>query len=96
MKTLRRVVSWGLVAAACAGAALTYSMMTSGAEMRAQVQPAPCACSRVTPLEEAGTAGMPGPAQPRVGVVHCQCGAATCVSQISYAAPAAASLFCVK
>ena len=67
--------------------------------LRAQVPsaPAPCACSRSTPI--LGTdevSSVPGQLQPRFGVTHCQCGAATCVSQVAYGSIGTSQLFCVK
>jgi len=69
----------------------------SGSRVSAQTPPAPCACSRATAV--IGTdelINVPGPIQARFGIIHCQCGPATCVSQIPFAAGGVHQLYCVK
>lgn len=84
----------GVFAAVVTSVAL---LTTNAAEVKAQTPPAPCACSRATAVM--GTdevTGVPGPLQSRFGIIHCQCGAATCVTQIPFASVGAPQLFCVK
>ena len=84
----------GILAAAAASVAL---LITHGSEVKAQTPPAPCACSRSTPIFGADEAtSVPGQLQPRYGITHCQCGAATCVSQVAYGSVGIPQLFCVK
>jgi hypothetical protein len=84
----------GIAAAVAAGAALLF---TQGAEVRAQTPPAPCACSRATPIVATDdVTAIPGQLQARYGITHCQCGAATCVSQVAYGSAGIPQLFCVK
>lgn len=84
----------GVLLAAAAGFAL---LAPSGSRAQAQTSPAPCACSRSTPLLGADdVSAIPGQLQPRFGITHCQCGAATCVSQVAYGSVGLPQLFCVK
>ena len=80
------------------GAVLSLALFTlNGAAVSAQTPPAPCACSRATAvvgIDEISSAA--GQFQPRFGIVHCQCGAATCVSQIPFASGGVHQLACVK
>jgi uncharacterized membrane protein YuzA (DUF378 family) len=39
---------------------------------------------------------VPGQLTPRFGIIHCQCGAATCVSQVAYGSVGLPQLYCVK
>ena len=84
----------GVVTAAGLGLAL---LTFNGPEVKAQTPPAPCACSRATAIVAAdeGTP-VPGQFHARFGMVHCQCGTATCVSQIPYGSGGAHQLVCVK
>ena len=96
MSNSRKLVYAGVALLLFTGVAAGL-MRTTGAEVRAQTPPAPCVCSRATAIlgaDEVSTG--PGPRQPRFGVVHCQCGLATCVSQVSYASVGTPQLFCVK
>jgi hypothetical protein len=69
----------------------------SGSRVSAQTPPAPCACSRPTPIFSVDEVNpTPGQLQPRYGVTHCQCGAATCVSQVADGALGIPQLFCGK
>ena len=92
-----KVVSIAFSAVLLAAGASVALLATNGSEVRAQTPPAPCACSRATPL--VGTdevSAIPGQLQPRYGIIHCQCGAATCVSQVPYATVGIPQLYCVK
>jgi hypothetical protein len=97
MRSSTKVISiavTGILVAAVASVAL---LTTNGSEVKAQTPPAPCACSRATAV--VGTdevTGVPGPLQARFGIVHCQCGFATCVSQIPFGSTGPAQLYCVK
>jgi len=97
MRNTTKVVSFGIlgifVAAVIGGATLAMHW----SEVKAQTPPAPCACSRATPI--IGTdevSAIPGQLQARYGITHCQCGAATCVSQVAYGSVGIPQLFCVK
>jgi len=93
----RKRVLVSLCAVAVAGAAAVVLLATNGTEVRAQTPPAACACSRMTPIFGSDEVNaVPGQLPPRYGIVHCQCGSATCVSQISYASLGLPQLFCVK
>lgn len=84
----------GSLAAAAAGIAL---LIANGSEVKAQTPPAPCVCSRATPIVGSDeVSSIPGQLQPRYGITHCQCGAATCVSQVAYGSMGIPQLFCVK
>ena len=95
---MRQHLRFMAVAAAGATVAAAIVLITAnGSRAAAQTPPAPCVCSRATPI--VGTdelLNVPGQIQARFGVVHCQCGAATCVSQIPFAAGIAHQLYCVK
>ena len=97
MRKSTKVVSIG-VAGLFVAAGLCLSLLTlNGAHVSAQTPPAPCACSRATAV--VGTdegSSVPGQFQARFGIVHCQCGAATCVSQIPFASGGLHQLACVK
>jgi len=87
------VVSGILLAAAASFVVLT----PNGSHAQAQTPPAPCTCSRSTPILGVDeVSAVPGQLQPRFGVSHCQCGTATCVSQVAYGSIGTAQLFCVK
>ena len=84
----------GVLLAAAASVAL---LATDGSRVQAQTPPAPCACSRSTPIIGADeVSAVPGQLQPRYGIIHCQCGAATCVSQVAYGSVGIPQLYCVK
>ena len=84
----------GVLLAAAASVAL---LATEGARVQAQTPPAPCACSRSTPIIGADEVSLvPGQLTPRFGIIHCQCGAATCVSQLAYGSVGLPQLYCVK
>ena len=97
MRNPTRVISivvLGIVVTAVVGAVLPT---VNGAEVKAQTPPAPCACSRATAVAGADeVSATPGQFQARFGIVHCQCGAATCVSQIPFASGGVHQLACVK
>ena len=97
MRKSIRIVSLtvsGIVLAAAASVAL---LATSGSSAQVQGAPAPCACSRSTPLIGADdVTAVPGQLAPRYGIIHCQCGAATCVSQVAYGSVGLPQLYCVK
>ena len=81
------------IAAAAAGALLAVN----GSEVKAQTPPAPCACSRATAIVGVDeVTNVPGQFQARYGMIHCQCGTATCVSQIPFATGGPHQLVCVK
>jgi hypothetical protein len=97
MRNTRNVVSIGIllifVVAVIGGGTLAIHWT----EAKAQTPPAPCACSRATPIVAADdVTAVPGQLQARYGVTHCQCGAATCVSQVAYGSAGIPQLFCVK
>lgn len=84
----------GVLLAAAASVAL---LATEGSRVQAQTPPAPCACSRSTPIIGADEVSLvPGQLTPRFGIIHCQCGAATCVSQVAYGSVGLPQLYCVK
>jgi hypothetical protein len=84
----------GLLLAAAVSVAL---LVTDGSRVQAQTPPAPCACSRSTPIIGADDiSAVPGQLAPRYGVIHCQCGTATCVSQVAYGSVGIPQLYCVK
>ena len=95
MRLSLRLVSF-IAAGVLATAGLSL-LAGSGSRVSAQTPPAPCACSRATAV--VGTdevINVPGQIFARFGIVHCQCGAATCVSQIPFAAGGVHQLYCVK
>lgn len=84
----------GVLLAAAASVAL---LATEGSRVQAQTPPTPCACSRSTPIIGADEVSLvPGQLTPRFGIIHCQCGAATCVSQLAYGSVGLPQLYCVK
>ena len=97
MRKSTKVVSIG-VAGVFVAAGLCLALLTlNGAHVSAQTPPAPCACSRATPVIVADdVTAVPGQLQPRYGIIHCQCGAATCVSQVAYGSVGIPQLYCVK
>jgi hypothetical protein len=97
MRKSTKAVSIG-VAGLFVAAGLSLALLTlDGAHVSAQTSPAPCACSRATAVVGADeVSGVPGQFQARFGIVHCQCGAATCVSQIPFASGGVHQLACVR
>ena len=97
MSKSTRVVSI-IVSGLIIALAMSFTLLTlNRSNVSAQTPPAPCACSRATSIvgmEEVSAASSQF--QARFGVVHCQCGAATCVSQIPYGAGGVHQLACVK
>src|SRR5262245_43760832 len=97
MVTSTRVLSI-VVTGLLFAAVLSVVLLTlNGSSVVAQTPPVPCACSRATAV--IGTdevSGVPGQFQARFGIVHCQCGTATCVSQIPYASGGVHQLACVR
>jgi hypothetical protein len=92
-----RMITIAVSGALLAAAAGLVLLAANGSHAQAQVSPAPCSCSRSTPIvgtDEVST--VPGQLQPRFGITHCQCGAATCVSQVAYGSVGLPQLFCVK
>jgi len=80
-----------------ATAAAATLIAANGSRAQAQTPLAPCVCSRSTPIVGADEiTAVPGQLSPRYGIVHCQCGAATCVSQVAYGSVGLPQLFCVK
>ena len=97
MSNRGRLISIGVSFMAVTAVAAGTLFVLRGAEVRAQTPPAPCACSRSTPIFGADeVTSVPGQLQPRYGITHCQCGAATCVSQVAYGSVGIPQLFCVK
>ena len=97
MRSSTKVISLVITGMLVTGAASVALLTGNAAEVRAQTPPAPCACSRATAV--VGTdevTNVPGPLQARFGVVHCQCGIATCVSQIPFGSVGVPQLYCVK
>ena len=95
MRRSLRFVSF--MAAGVLATAGLFLLAGGGSRVSAQTTPAPCACSRATAV--IGTdelINVPGPIQARFGIIHCQCGPATCVSQIPFAAGGVHQLVCVK
>jgi len=95
---ITKVVSVGILGALSAAAIGIALFATGHSSVNAQTPPAPCACSRATAIvgtDEVANV-VPGPLQARFGVVHCQCGAATCVSQIPFGSVGVSQLYCVK
>jgi hypothetical protein len=94
--------STNAVAVALSGVVLAVAgsivfLGTDGSRAQAQTPPAPCACSRSTPIVGADEiTAVPGQLAPRYGIIHCQCGAATCVSQVAYGSVGLPQLYCVK
>ena len=96
MRKSTRIVSIAVsgILLAAAGVAL---LATNGSRAQVQSSPAPCVCSRSTPIIGADDiTAVPGQLAPRYGITHCQCGAATCVSQVAYGSVGIPQLFCVK
>ena len=92
-----KFVSIGIFGTAAVAAATAVLFSASGAEVRAQTPPAPCVCSRATPVVGVDeVSAIPGQLQPRYGITHCQCGAATCITQVAYGSVGIPQLFCVK
>lgn len=97
MHKTAKVTSIGVLGALVVAALAVGLLGTNGSEVKAQTPPAPCACSRSTPITGADdVTAVPGQLQPRYGITHCQCGAATCVSQVAYGSVGIPQLFCVK
>src|SRR5215470_17485025 len=97
MRSSTKIIPIVLTGMLIAAAASIVLLTTEGAEVRAQTPPAPCVCSRATPvLGTDEVTGVPGPLQARFGVVHCQCGIATCVSQIPFGSVGVPQLYCLK
>ena len=97
MRKSTKVVSIAISGILLAAAASVALLATDGSRVQAQTPPAPCACSRSTPIigaDELTT--VPGQLAPRYGIIHCQCGAATCVSQVAYGSVGLPQLYCVK
>lgn len=97
MRRSARIVSFAISGFLLAAAASVALLATDGSRVQAQTPPAPCACSRSTPLIGADdVTTVPGQLAPRYGIIHCQCGAATCVSQVAYGSVGLPQLYCVK
>ena len=97
MRRSARIVSFAISGCLLAAAASVALLATDGSRVQAQTPPAPCACSRSTPIIGADDiTAVPGQLAPRYGIIHCQCGAATCVSQVPYGSVGIPQLFCVK
>jgi hypothetical protein len=99
MRKSFRIVSIGISGLLLAAAASVALLATSGSRVQAQAAPAPapCACSRSTPIIGADEVSLvPGQLTPRYGIIHCQCGVATCVSQVAYGSVGLPQLYCVK
>jgi hypothetical protein len=97
MVTSRRVVTVVVTGLFVAVVVSVILLTLDGGAAVAQNPPVPCACSRATAV--IGTdevSSVPGQFQARFGIVHCQCGAATCVSQIPFASGGVHQLACVK
>jgi hypothetical protein len=97
MRNSTKVVSITLAGTFIAAAASIALLAMNGSEVKAQTPPAPCACSRATAvvgIDE--VSNVPGQFQARFGIIHCQCGSATCVSQIPFASGGVHQLMCVK
>src|SRR3981081_938125 len=97
MRSSTKVISIGVTGILISALRSVALLTTHGSEVRAQTPPAPCACSRATAV--VGTdevSNVPGQFQARFGIIHCQCGPATCVSQIPFASGGVHQLFCVK
>src|SRR5262245_16117989 len=96
MRTSTRLLSIVLSSLALAAVAAFVVLVPHGVGAQAQTPPAPCACSRSTPIAGADeVSAVPGQLQPRFGITHCTCGAATCVSQVAYGSLGVPQLFCV-
>jgi hypothetical protein len=97
MRKSIKVMSIGISGILLAAGAAVALLVTNGSEVRAQTPLAPCACSRATPLVGVDdVTSIPGQLQPRYGIIHCQCGAATCVSQVPYGTIGIPQLQCIK
>ena len=95
MRSREKFLSAGISGILVAAVA-SFAWLTTGG-VSAQTPPASCACSRATPIIVADdVTAVPGQLQPRYGIIHCQCGAATCVSQVAYGSVGLPQLFCVK
>ena len=92
-----RTISLAVSAALVATVTCVTLLVADGSRAQAQGAPAPCACSRSTPIIGADEVTLvPGQLAPRYGMIHCQCGAATCVSQVAYGSVGIPQLYCVK
>jgi len=97
LRNAKHRILLGMLGLAVVGAAAVVLVSGGGTEVRAQTPPAPCACSRATAVIAADEATpVPGQIFPRYGMIHCQCGTATCVSQIPYGSAGTHQLACVK
>src|SRR5262245_37957466 len=97
MRKSARIVSIALSGILLASAAGVALFVPNGSRAQAQAPLAPCMCSRSTPIVGSDdVTAVPGQLAPRYAVIHCQCGAATCVSQVAYGSVGAPQLFCVK
>ena len=97
MRKSIKVISIGMVGVFVAALTSVVLLTANRSEVRAQAPLAPCTCSRATSVvgtDEVST--VPGQFQARFGMVHCQCGVATCVSQIPFASGGVHQLACVK
>ena len=95
MHSRAKFLSAGVSAIVVAAFSCVAWLTTEGAN--AQTPPTPCACSRATPVVVADDVTVvPGQLQPRYGMIHCQCGTATCVSQVAYGSVGTPQLYCVK
>jgi hypothetical protein len=92
-----RIVAIGVSGIVLAAAASFALLAADASRVQAQTPPAPCSCSRTTPIVGSDEVTVvPGQLAPRYGITHCQCGAATCVSQVAYGSVGMPQLFCVK
>ena len=97
MRKSVRIVSIAVSGMLLVSAAGFVLLTTNGSSAQAQTPPAPCVCSRSTPIVGADEVTVvPGQIAPRYGITHCQCGTATCVSQVAYGSVGMPQLFCVK
>ena len=95
MRNRASFLSAGISGILVASIASVAWLTTTG--VSAQTPPAPCACSRATPVVVADDVTVvPGQLQPRYGMIHCLCGSATCVSQVAYGSVGLPQLYCVK
>jgi len=95
MRNRAKFLSAGISGAVVAAVASIAWFAVGG--VSAQTPPAPCVCSRATPVAVADdVTAVPGQLQPRYGIIHCQCGTATCVSQVAYGSVGIPQLYCVK
>jgi hypothetical protein len=97
MRKSAKFTSIAILGGLIAGALAAGVLWSSGSVVRAQTPPAPCSCSRSTPIVGADEVTVvPGQLAPRYGIIHCLCGAATCVSQVAYGSVGIPQLYCVK